>query len=234
MLMSSIQRQTRKQINFIDLFSPCPISISSSENTQAVYSLKTQNLNQNYYNLLKRPDLLCVGLYVAFLNVNSVICIISPSVDGTVKVFSALFAVVATFCFVTIVTSWYTNTGDFVTLLNMLLAYERSRWTKESDLLELKNCACFLKYFLWLFGYGFSVMCPILLSLFNVADLKRPPFLGSIIIGVGWKAGVAHVGAVGFQTWIYFVITPTYIFVTANIFIASVFSLCAYLDEIKR
>lgn len=76
----------------------------------------------------------------------------------------------------------YGGSLDFVSLLNLMLCYDGKLWKsgvpKSQDRLYYGNL---FKGVMWILVYGFSIIAPLTITVLNVVDPDRLPFLGSIL-----------------------------------------------------
>lgn len=239
MLISSIVQQNEYQLRLISFFIKPPIFVEISTNKKGItnlkYTLTSTPPNKEITSfLLKRPKLIILTGYMIFLFLNGIYATRSSHVDFNVKVSATIFSILLPVSVFIIIILWFWDPRNLVDLLNMFLEYEKNHYFSEK---RWKIWRISLKYFIWIFGFGFSLLAPISLASLNVLETDRLPFLGSLIPreeSMELRMVFAHGVIIVFQTWQYYLAFPSYVLITTNIFIASILSLLLYLGEISR
>lgn len=245
MLINSILSQTQFQLEFVSFFTPCPVCVSSDKVDPKIFISLNKSRQSSLPPFLRYGTVLCLTVYMTFLFFNGLCHSTSPHIDVKVKASATIFSILFPITCFLMVTTWFTDSSDFVTLLNLFLTYERNRWGKERSGREEEifgRWQSLLKVLVGLFGFGFSLVCPLSLTLLNILEPDRLPFIGSIMpqlecgdslerkIVIFW----GHFCVIVFQTWQHYALVPSYILTTANFFVATILSLCAYMGEIMR
>lgn len=249
MLISSIVPETVYQLNFISFFIKAPISVCKSSTIRN----NQKHLNFFHYKLTcprkhktlmtylrKNRKFLPLLIYTIFLLFNGIHAASLSHVDINVKISSTIFSIIFPIAVFFVIIPWFYNPSDFVRLLNMFLVYESNSDVAKSD--SVKFWKTILKYFLWIFGFGFSLIAPLGMGCLNVIELHRPPFLGSVLpfmeISKISETGILicflHLFSILFQVWQYYLMFLSYFLIMGNIFVPSILSMGVYLGEILR
>ncbi|OXA54466.1 hypothetical protein Fcan01_10334 [Folsomia candida] len=254
MILSSTVSMIKYQFRFISLFIHCPVCLIEHKNT---FTFKTSKPPRKSNHLLLRiPALLASLAYVGFLFCNGIhqlkeasqrytliqkaiihskkpgdnyhhAVVICDSSGMSVVIFSIGMPVL----FGTMTFSWYAQPEDFSALLNLFLSYERRHRFQGSK----KKVMVYAVWFLGIIG---SLFVPLSVIVLFVVKPETPPLLGSILPKIDENFTnillVVHIMGMVYQAWQYYAFGSPFLFLTANIFLTSIYSLCVALGNIIR
>lgn len=235
MILNSITNLVRLQLKFISLAITPPISLTSEVPPFFSFSSIKSNINTK------------LKLYAVFLFFNALWQIkISPrNTPLTTLISIAFFSFGLLLATHITVESVFLHNEDVVTQLNLILTYEY-KLVKKRYLIsqEMRSYQNILKWIVTLLGTATPIIALIGITLINIMDLKRPPFIGSILpafpshtsecLAITIATGFVHLVALFAQAWIISMLGATVTLMTFHVFVASVTSLWVHLKEISR
>lgn len=136
MIISTTLHISEYHIKLISLFVPYPISLIKTKHGPTFMVTKYKNESRRSRN--RTIFSLILYSFGLFFNGFSHLC--SPQLDRNVKVSSVFFAVGIPVALWTMLYSWHVHAGDIVTVLNMILVFERNH----------KKCKSYLFIFIHL------------------------------------------------------------------------------------
>ncbi|OXA54770.1 hypothetical protein Fcan01_11081 [Folsomia candida] len=202
------------EIEFISLFICCPIYLKF-ENGEPIFKL-TQSPRKSNHVMINTAKLALLSIYATFLLCNAFYHVAHTSVGIEPKA-----------------------SLSFLQLSFQSLYPPASGVPKSQDRLYYGNL---FKGVMWILVYGFSIIAPLTITVLNVVDPDRLPFLGSILPHFTDCANgdrkliilVLHMTSVIFQTYLYSMLASSVLMVLGNVFFLSVLSLYNNLNKIVR
>lgn len=241
MILTSVGNLIQLQLQLISFFIKHPITLNLKPSQSFKEGLKLK--------LYKNTGVLILTTQAAFLASNGFwqIKILPRNTPITILASTTLFSFGFNIAVYIVMSSLYFRCNDLVAQLNLLLSYENNQ-SMNFNVKEVEMYQKILKSIVFILGSGFSIFGAVGVSLFNISDVKRPPFIGSILpelllfesihslqeFGVAVLISLIHVLALLLQVWFSLAVCCPLMFLIFHCFAGSVFSLWVHLKEISR